>query len=80
MEDEGKTQNKHKASMNPLDNIQKTEEGEDRFDEFAMGVKKKYRPDWLDSENKLFINKLNFVAKNYDGDHKTVSAFIILTT
>ena len=45
-----------------------------------MGVKRKYRPDWLDSENKLFINKLNFVAKNYDGDHKTLSAFIILTT
>lgn len=37
-----------------------------------MGVKKKYRPDWLDSDNKLFINKLNHVAKNYDGDHKAV--------
>lgn len=62
-----------------MDNIQKTEDGEDRFDEFAMGVKRKYRPDWLDSENKLFINKLNHVAKNYDGDHKAVSAFFILT-
>ena len=37
----------------------------DRFNEFALGVKQKYRPDWLDSENKLFINNLNFVSKNY---------------
>jgi len=30
-----------------------------------MGVKKAVRPDYLDSENAIFINKLNFVAKNY---------------
>lgn len=62
-----------------MDNIKPTDEGEDRFDEFAMGVKRKYRPDWLDSENKLFINKLNHVTKNYDGDHKSVSAQPYLT-
>ena len=37
--------------------------GVDRFDEFGLGLKQKYRPDWLDSENTLFINKLNFVTK-----------------
>ena len=37
----------------------------DRFDEFALGVKKGFRPDWLESENTLFINKLNFVTKNF---------------
>ena len=45
----------------------------DRFTEFALGVKQKYRPEWLDSENALFINKLNFVAKNYEDTHALVS-------
>lgn len=39
-----------------------------------MGVKKKFRPDWLTSENQMFINKLNYVVKNFDEDHKSVSA------
>ena len=43
----------------------------DRFDEHAMGVKKSFRPDWLQSENTLFINKLNFVTKNFAETHKT---------
>ena len=43
-----------------------------------MGVKKKYRPEWLDSENTLFINKLNHMAKHYQDDHKAVS-FIFIT-
>lgn len=30
-----------------------------------MGVKKNYRPDWLDSENTMFINKLNNTTKNF---------------
>ena len=47
-------------------------EGKDRFDEFAMGVKRKFRPDWLDSENTIFINKLNFVTNNYEDTHKSV--------
>jgi hypothetical protein len=47
-------------------------DGKDRFDEFAMGVKRKFRPDWLDSENTLFINKLNFVTTNYEDTFKTV--------
>lgn len=45
----------------------------DRFNEFALGVKQKYRPEWLDSENALFINKLNFVAKHYESTHAEVS-------
>ena len=40
-----------------------------------MGVKKKFRPDWLAAENTLFINKLNYVVKHFDEDHKSVSAF-----
>ena len=47
----------------------------DRFDEAGMGVKKQFRPDWLDSENKLFINKLNNVAKNFSETSKDVSYF-----
>lgn len=43
----------------------------DRFDEFALGVKQKFRPDWLDSENKLFVNKLNYVCTNFDETQKT---------
>lgn len=38
-----------------------------------MGVKKAFRPEWLAAENKLFINKLNFVAKHYEQTHKSVS-------
>ena len=45
-------------------------DGKDRFDEFTMGVKKKFRPDWLDSENTIFINKLNFITKNYNETHQ----------
>ena len=44
-----------------------------------MGVKKKYRPEWLDQENRVFINKLNAIVKTYDTDHKTVSALLVLT-
>ena len=51
----------------------RTDDGQDRFDEFAMGVKKKFRPDWLASENQMFINKLNYVVKHFDEDHKSVS-------
>lgn len=72
------TSSQRRNEARDLDNIQKDGD-EDRFDEFAMGVKKQYRPDWLDSENKLFINKLNYVCKNYDGDHKTVSILVMLT-
>ena len=43
----------------------------DRFDEHAMGVKKSFRPDWLQSENTLFINKLNFVTKNFHETYNT---------
>ena len=38
---------------------------ENKFDEINMGVKTKYRPDWLDSENTIFINKLNHTTKNF---------------
>lgn len=52
----------------------------DRFNEFAMGVKKAFRPDWLEEENKLFINKLNFVAKNFEDSYNSVSIGFFVTT
>ena len=51
----------------------------DRFDQPGMGVKQSFRPDWLDSENHIFINKLNFVAKNYEETHKTVSFQLLIS-
>ena len=50
----------------------------DRFDESYMGVKKQFRPDWLNNENKIFINKLNFICKNYDQTHKSVSYLLFI--
>jgi len=50
------------------------DDGTDRFNEFAMGVKKKFRPDWLDSENSIFINKLNFITNNFEETQKTVKS------
>jgi len=41
----------------------------DRFDEPLMGVKRAFRPEWLDSENGIFINNLNYCAKNYAETH-----------
>ena len=42
-----------------------TKPGQDRYKDAELGVKRTYRPDWLDSENKLFINELNFCAKHF---------------
>ena len=50
----------------------------DNYEQFNMGVKKAFRPEWLDSENALFINKLNYCAKNFEPTHKLVSFFIYL--
>ena len=44
----------------------------DRFDEPLMGVKRAFRPEWLDSENGIFINNLNYCAKNYAETHNQV--------
>ena len=41
-----------------------------------MGVKKQFRPDWLESENGIFINKLNFASKNFDQTYESVSIFL----
>mgnify|MGYP001050689773 CR=1 FL=1 len=38
-----------------------------------IGVKKSFRPEWLDSENSLFINKLNYCAKHFEPTHNLVS-------
>lgn len=39
----------------------------------GLDVKKTYRPDWIDSENRIFINKLNFVCEHFDKNHNDVS-------
>ena len=36
-------------------------------------VKRSVRPDWITSENKIFINKLNFICENFDKNHEDVS-------
>jgi hypothetical protein len=46
---------------------------EDKDDKPMAAVKKAIRPDWIDSENKIFINKLNFICENYDKNHEDVS-------
>ena len=38
------------------------------------GVKKAYRPDWLDDANKVFINRLNDVCSSYQDVFSDVSA------
>ena len=35
-------------------------------------IRQMVRPNWLDSENKIFINKLNFVCENYEKCHNDV--------
>ena len=42
-------------------------------------VKKKYRSDWMDDENVIFINKLNAVCKNHDNFTTDVSSFLQMT-
>lgn len=37
------------------------------------GVKKAYRPDWLDDANKVFINRLNDVCSTYQDVFSDVS-------
>ena len=37
-------------------------------------VKKRYRPDWLDNENKIFINRLNRVCDTYEQTLKDVKS------
>jgi hypothetical protein len=35
-----------------------------------LGVKKKFKVDFLEQENNIFINKLNYVCRHYDNTHK----------
>ena len=57
-----------KVQLKKNEEQQKKDEdiGNNRFDDFSMGVKKQFRPDWLESENGIFINKLNFASKNFE--------------
>ena len=38
-----------------------------------QNVKKKFRPDWMDDENKIFINRLNKICENYEKSFSDVS-------
>lgn len=44
-------------------------------DNIMKGVKKAYRPDWLDDANRIFINKLNDVCGTYQDVYADVSSF-----
>ena len=39
-------------------------------------VKKKYRNEWMDDENKIFINKLNNICNAYEGTTGDVRKFV----
>ena len=51
---------------------------DDDMNNDAPVLSKSLRPDWIDDENKIFINKLNFICKNFDKNHISVSTFFIL--
>ena len=42
-------------------------------DDSMQAVKESYRAGWLNSENKIFIKKLNHICDNYDENNKNVS-------
>ena len=44
------------------------------YEEVEEEVKKKYRPDCLDNENKIFINILNRVCDTYEQTLKDVKS------
>ena len=44
----------------------------DRFDELVK-VDKKFGDNWVGLEGKLMVNKLSFMANNYEKTHKSVS-------
>jgi hypothetical protein len=51
---------------------------DDHSDDKPMAaVKRLFRPDWIDSENKIFINKLNFICENFDKNNEDVSGIIL---
>lgn len=35
-------------------------------------MKQGVRPDWINSDNQIFINKLNFICENFDKNHEDV--------
>ena len=38
---------------------------EDRFKDAAREVKKAFHPEWLEEENSIFMNNLNYVTRNF---------------
>jgi len=47
-------------------------------DKPMAAVKKTFRPDWIDSENKIFINELNFICENFRKNQEDVSLLLSL--
>ena len=45
----------------------------DSDEENLKKVKIKYRPEWLDTENQVFINKLNKICRTYDKTFEDIS-------
>lgn len=52
-----------------------TYEDDSDFENDETKFTKKFRPEWLDSENTMFINKLNEVCKTYSSFSEDVSQF-----
>ena len=49
-----------------MDDLEKEVAKAEADDGLMSKVKKRFRPDWLDNENTIFINKLNQVTQTFD--------------
>jgi len=49
------------------------EPAEQQEDIISADVKKKYKPDWIESDNKIFINRLNSICENFEKNNNDVS-------
>ena len=47
----------------------------DQTDKAMQPVKEAYREEWLNSDNKIFITKLNHLCNNYDKNTNDVSVY-----
>ena len=55
---------------------EKEEADPQQEDIISADIKKKYKPDWIESDNKIFINKLNSICENFDKNNSDVSKIV----
>lgn len=46
----------------------------DRFDQVYINLSKKFKDDYIEGENKIFINTLNHVCKHFDSCYETAKS------